>query len=66
MIANKEEIKKVVETLKSKGTTTVRDLFLSTQIERSKLYFILGILYEQKKVEIRIVGKAYAINYKGE
>jgi transcription initiation factor IIE alpha subunit len=66
MIANEDEIKKVVETLKSKGTTTVRDLFLSTQIERSKLYFILGILHEQKKIEIKIVGKAYALIYTGD
>jgi len=61
MIATEQEINMVLEEIKKNGGVTIRNLSLSIKMNMQKLYFILGVLLERKKITLKKVGNSYAI-----
>jgi len=61
MIATEEEINKVLEEISKNEGITIRNLSLSLNMHKQKLYFIVGVLLERKKISLKKVGNSYAI-----
>jgi len=61
MIATEQEINMVLEEIKKNDGVSIRNLSLSIKMNTQKLYFILGVLLERKKITLKKVGNSYAI-----
>ena len=61
MIASEQEINMVLEEIKKNDGVTIRNLSFSIKMNKQRLYFILGVLLERKKITLKKVGNSYAI-----